>query len=334
MKAVIVGAGASGVLHALALRAAGVEIEAVYDTRRERARALAEVCGGRVIESVASAQAEVAAVCSPPGVHAEQVEMLAARGRVVLVEKPVATTREGLERMAELPGVIVPILQWRSGRALRALRRAVAAGEFGESPVVACDLAWSRDEDYFEARKDWGCGALLSIGIHAIDAVTWALDREIERVASVASKNGRSAVALLGFVGGAMASVRISLEGGANSTRMTFCGGGRTAFLEGPEADPTCRELVWAGRDAVRLRALEGATPGARGSPLLVPYIASTLAALRDGEAPFTIADTFSAHAAAIVSDREPALEQLADVTSDARLRVRSGLDDLCSERV
>src|SRR5437899_2173145 len=103
MKGVIVGAGGSGLLHALALRAAGVAIEAVFDPDTARARALAELCGARVVDSVTSSNAEIVAICSPPALHTAQAEQLAAPGRTVFVEKPVATTLADLERLVALP---------------------------------------------------------------------------------------------------------------------------------------------------------------------------------------------------------------------------------------
>jgi predicted dehydrogenase len=316
VQAVILGAGASGVLHALALRATGVRIAAIYDPDPDRASAVADACGARAVESVASAasvDAEIAAVCSPPSVHAEQAEALACTGRVVLVEKPVATTRTTLERLRLLP--CVPILQWRSGRALRAIRRAIAHGELGPAPVVSCDLAWGRDDEYFRRRREWGCGALLSVGIHALDAIGWALGRDIVSAAGLTQCAREEvvtetvAVVVLRFAGGALGSLRISLDGGGDATRISFCGGGKSVHLSGGEADPTGGVLQWSAgcaRDRERLAALERDTPGALGSPLLVPYLGGVVAALRDGEKPGqtqrlpSIADAFAAHAAAM----------------------------------
>jgi hypothetical protein len=71
-----------------------------------------------------------------------------------------------------------------------------------------------------------------------------------------------------------MACLRLSLDGGGNSTRITVCGAGKTVHLSGKEGDPTCGVLVWSAADGARerLEALERDTPGALGSPLLVPY--------------------------------------------------------------
>jgi len=311
MNAVIAGAGAAGLLHALALRAAGVRIAAIYDPDPSRARALAESVGGIAVptfDALASVGSEIAAVCSPPRVHVEQAEVLARGGRAVFVEKPVATTEEELDRLLALPRCI-PIAQWRAGRAIRAVRRAIAHGELGPAPVAAVDLAWGRDEAYFHARKGWGCGALLSIGIHALDVLVWAIGQPIEGVSGMTSRregaeHETAATALLRFRGGAKATLRLSLDGGGDSTRMSFCGRGVTACIEGGEADPTASLVRWSALDdaaRVRLEELERATPGALGPPLLVPYVGDAIAALREGRNPIGIADVADAHRAAMV---------------------------------
>jgi predicted dehydrogenase len=315
MKAVIAGAGAAGLLHALALRAAGVRIEALYDPDALRARALADLVGGVIapsLEALASTEAEIASVCSPPAVHVAQAEVLA-RGRLaVFVEKPVATTPGELERLAAIPRC-VPVLQWRAGRGIRAIRRAVAHGELGPAPVASVDLAWARDDEYLHARSGWGCGALLSIGIHALDVLVWTLGAPIEAVTGIASRrqgatHETSAVVLLGFRGGATAALRLSVDGGADATRITLCGRGVTASIEGGEADPTASAVRWSTSDdraRRRLEALEQDTPGALGAPLLVPYVGEAVAALRRGDGErlptvATVASTAEAHLAAM----------------------------------
>ena len=316
MKVVIVGAGASGLLHALSFRACGVAIAGVYDPDTERARTLADLSGGRVLASFEDAvrsDATLAAICSPPSFHVAQAEALArATSRTVFVEKPVAITEGELDRLRALRRC-VPVLQWRAGRGLRALRRAVAHGELGAAPVISADLAWGRDEEYFRSRGDaWGTGALLSIGIHAVDAIAWALGRKIEGVCGMlndrrAAGGETAAVALLRFAGGALASLRISLDGGADVTRIVACGRGITVACEGGEADPTANPLRWSAQEKTareRLEALERDTAGASGPPLLVPYLAGAVDALRQGMVPGecerlpSIADVVDAHAA------------------------------------
>jgi predicted dehydrogenase len=250
-----------------------------------------------------------------------QATLLARSGRTVFVEKPVAVSFDELERLGALPRC-VPVVQWRAGRGLRAVRRAIARGELGEAPVVSCDLAWSRDEAYLAARgAAWGCGAVLSVGIHAIDALIWALGRKVIDVSGHTTRRDGSwaetgAVGHLRFEGGALATLRISLDGGADTTRLAFCGSGLSAVIEGGEADPTGATVRWIAMNVAReprgaarteaLERLERETAGALGSPLLVPYLGAAIAAVREGRSPGdterlpSMADCFEAHAAAL----------------------------------
>ncbi|HEY8080070.1 MAG TPA: Gfo/Idh/MocA family oxidoreductase [Labilithrix sp.] len=333
MRAIISGAGAAGLLHALAYRASRVDVAAVFDPDPARAKNLAELFGARVaptFDELVRHDAELASVCGPPAVHVAQAEALA-RGRIVFVEKPVATSPSELERLAATRRC-VPVVQWRAGRAARALRRAIAHGELGSAPVASCDLAWGRDDAYFAARgPTWGCGALLSIGIHALDLMTWTLGASarassprlatepssvIEAVSGMTAPASRrdavgetGAVALLRFGSGALLSMRISLDGGADTTRIVVCGRGVTATIEGGEADPTASSIRWSARDAkaiARLESLERDTPGSLGPPLIVPYMGAAIAAIREGQAPGeseslpSVGETSEAHAAAM----------------------------------
>jgi predicted dehydrogenase len=321
VKAILVGAGVAGFLHSLAYRAHGVTIAGVFDPDEERARDLAEVCGARAFstfEELTRSDAELASICSPPRAHVAQAEQLADGRRTVLIEKPVAVSLDELERLRSLPRC-VPVVQWRAGRALRAARSAIARGELGEAPVISCELAWARDEAYLRTRgESWGCGAVLSIGIHAVDAIQWAVGRKVEHVSSLTTRRAGAwaetgAASVVRFEGGAIASLRISLDGGADVTRLTFCGRGLTASIEGGEGDPTATSVRWVaargpGSHArvAALEALEKSSGGALGSPLLVPYVRDVIASIREGLRPGetqrmpSIADCFDAHATAL----------------------------------
>jgi predicted dehydrogenase len=291
--AAILGAGAAGLLHALAYRAHGVDVALVLDPDSAQAQALAELCGAETcadVDAIARSGVDCVSVCSPPRVHVEQALACAREGRLVFVEKPIAVSRAELDRIAAAPGC-VPIVQWRWGRALRAVRRAIALGLLGGAPTVSLDLAWRRDAAYFRKRAPgaWGCGALLSVGIHAIDALCYALDRPVLEVSGATNAEDgapeTSAVALATFAGGACAAVRATFEGGPDETRLSFCGAGVTAAIVGSEADPTAAPVHWSCEDEStlrRLREIEEGTDGAMYGPLIVPYIGRALAAARE----------------------------------------------------
>ena len=324
MRAGVVGAGAAGLLHALSYRAHGVAVSAVFDPVAEKARVLAEMCGAAVcgdLAVLAQSDVDCVSVCSPPANHVDQALACARDGRIVFIEKPVAVSRPELARLLHAPGC-VPIVQWRWGRAVRAVRRAIALGMLGRAPSASLDLAWHRDAAYFRARSGWGCGALLSVGIHALDAACFALDRPVVDVACARRartgvqdgtspampergrdddgtspampERGRddeeaSAVLLATFEGGAIAALRLTLEGGPDQTRLSFCGGGVTATIVGTEADPTASTVAWSCGDRLllqRLVDLEQSTDGSVQGPLIVPFLGRAIDARRRGALP------------------------------------------------
>jgi predicted dehydrogenase len=321
MRAAIVGAGGAGLLHALSFRAHGVAVAEVFDPDPLRARNLADLCGARACDSLdalADTDADCISIASPPRWHVQQADRCARNGRTVFVEKPVALAEDELERLVRLPGC-VPIVQWRAGRAIRAIRHAISEELLGPSPTVCVDLAFHRGEEYFAAgrgtREAWGCGALLSVGIHALDAVCFAMGRGVVEVRGFLGPTSRGEVEktgsmLLAFARGAHAVMRVTFEGGdPDSTRLSFSGGGVTACIEGTEVDPTVAGVQWRTDDAakrVRLETMEQATRGHTSAPLLVPYLGEAIQALREGRTPGTcealpaIGDVAAAHLAAI----------------------------------
>lgn len=295
MDAFIIGAGGSGFLHALALRSAGVRIAAVYDPDHERAEWLAGLTSARPARDLEAA-ADIVAVCSPPAFHVAQCEAVARPGRITFVEKPIAIAHDELARLAALPGV-VPILQWRAGRSAHALRAAFAAGVFGPAPRIACDFRLWRDGEYWAAKSvdAWPCGALLSIGIHAVDLILWSVGRPVIHATCTDTRiAGRLA---LEFDDGTTADVRITLDAPDHDDfRLLVRGERASADLRASEEDPTASPLRWHGVPSLP----SGGSSGATGSPLLVPYLHAALAGARIG-----VRDVQAAHVLLMPASRD-----------------------------
>ena len=345
LRALISGAGAAGHLHAMAYRALGVEVVGVYDPDPTFARWLAQMHDAEAEASPAALfarEAECVSLAGPPPSHAAQTRLAAREGRIVFVEKPVATSVPDLERLRGLPGFVVPVVQWRAGRALRAVRAAVARGSFGPSPSAVVDLAWSRDEDYFAkargTREGWGGGVLLSVGVHAVDAVTWAFGRRIVGARGALRRRSGIGVETTGFIdltfeGGAVAAVRATFDGGGGSTRFALTGNGITAVIEGGEMDPTAGRVAWSASEPhvlASLRALEERCDGALEPPLHIAFMRTAIAAAFDGpgvpDALPLVDEAHDAHAAILrvyaseLGETGPSPGDAARDESDARL--------------
>lgn len=301
-EAAIIGAGGAGLLHALALRAHGVSIGAIFDPDRARAENLAAISGGHAcstLDELAESAARFVSICSPPVMHVAQAEACARAERVLFVEKPVAITRPELARLSHLPNV-VPIVQWRSGRGIRFVRHAIRRGFLGDALTISIDLAWQRDAAYFASGRDsqrlWGCGALLSVGIHALDAACFAMGRGIRDIACfrLDPANGdveKAAVLVGNFDGGTLFSLRITFDTGDEETRLAFAGNALAATITGSEMDATASEVRFTGARAsevMRTLTREANVGGASAPPLLVPFIGAALDAVREGRSPGT----------------------------------------------
>lgn len=308
-RAIIVGAGGAGLLHAVTYRAAGVAIAGVFDPDLARAAAFVSITGGVVatsLDELATFDADFASITSPPFAHVDQAALTQRAGRIVFVEKPVATTLADLAR-AEALGSCVPVVQWRAGRGLAIVRRAIDEGVFGAALSIDAELAWRRDAAYFTSghvsRARWGCGVLLSLGIHAVDIVCLLAREPIAHVSGWLARAARlpdwvdvdtTAEIGLDFAGGSHARVRSSIDGGDGTTRFTIDGDNRArCTLSGSETDPTSALPVWSGldpRDGARVRRIEReaqlAGDGATSAPLLVPFLHRAIAARRAGASP------------------------------------------------
>ena len=141
-RAAIVGTGFIGRVHAIALRAIGVEVAAVCGRTLEGAEAFGE---GRpyddLDELLDAEQVDVLHVCTPNDVHAEQALAALERGVHVVCEKPLAVSTRGepamVDAAAERAGSCTrPATTSRGYPLVEQMRVDVAAGAVGEVAFV------------------------------------------------------------------------------------------------------------------------------------------------------------------------------------------------------
>jgi len=223
-----VGAGASGAMHATALRdVAEATLVAVADVDESRARAFAEKWGvprsaGSVEELLANGDVDAVHVCTPPFLHEPQALAAIAAGRHVLVEKPIARTIAEADRIvaaARKAGVVLSgVFQHRFMPLPRLVRDAVEGGRLGRLYLADAYVKWWRDDQYYRdapwrgTREFEGGGAMINQGIHSIDLLLWLAGPVVEvtgRAATLAHgiEMEDVAVATLRFASGALGVV-------------------------------------------------------------------------------------------------------------------------------
>lgn len=194
MRFALSGYGWAAAMHADAIALAGHEVAGVSgpdDSRRDAFAAARRipVSAREVAEMLRLAEPDVLVVCSPNSCHLGDALAAIDAGVHVMVEKPVTVTLaecHELEARAKDGGVTVGVgHMWRHRDEVIAFRDRIAGGEFGR---VVRTHGWGVHAGWGPA--GWfvdpvlaGGGALIDMGIHAIDTARFLLgDPEPVRV--------------------------------------------------------------------------------------------------------------------------------------------------------
>jgi predicted dehydrogenase len=236
----VLGCGWVADMHVRAAAACGIAVAGVANHRLESAERFAGTHGIERVTTdwqalIAEPDIDVVVVCTPNSLHAEQSIAALAAGKHVLCEKPMATTVAEAEAMlaaaAEADRLLLVLHPWRHHPAVIAVRDAIAAGELGRvvrTHGYGVHADWGPG-GWFTDPALAGGGALVDMGIHAIDTARFLLgEPEALRVqASIATAHGAYAVDDDGIV-------LIDWEGGGRSVVES---GWWQSHLGGHEAD-------------------------------------------------------------------------------------------------
>jgi len=194
MKVALFGCGWIQGFHARGVLAHGDELIAVTNHREESARAFAQTFQIPRVTTDWEALArdpdvEAAIVATPNYLHAPQAIALLEAGKHVLVEKPMAVSVAECDAMiaaAHRGGARLMVAHcWRFHPDVLAVRNRVAAGEFGEivkTRGYGVHAGWG-PSGWFAEKELAGGGALVDMGVHAIDTARFLLgDPEPARV--------------------------------------------------------------------------------------------------------------------------------------------------------
>jgi predicted dehydrogenase len=170
------------------------ELVAVANWRPDSAAKLAERHGilraTTDWEALAAApEVDAAIVATPNAFHAPQAIALLRNGKHVMVEKPMATTVAECDAMVEASeqsGASLMVAHcWRFREEVVALRDRIAADELGEvvkTRGYGVHANWG-PSGWFTQRELAGGGALVDMGVHAIDTARFLLGEPVpERV--------------------------------------------------------------------------------------------------------------------------------------------------------
>ena len=175
----------------------GGDLVAVANHREASARAFAERHGiARVTTDwealAADPDVDAGVVGTPNALHAPQTIALLRNGKHVLVEKPMATSVAECDAMIEAglaTGASLMVAHcWRFRDEVIAMRDRISAGELGEivkTRGYGVHANWG-PSGWFTEQSLAGGGALVDMGVHAIDTARFLLgDPDPERVCAV-----------------------------------------------------------------------------------------------------------------------------------------------------
>ncbi|WP_328609543.1 Gfo/Idh/MocA family oxidoreductase [Amycolatopsis sp. NBC_00345] len=202
----IIGCGSVGGFHARLLTGqpalrGKAELITVASRDPLRAKELAGQAGceaNTVDELLDRSDVDAVCLCTPSGTHAELGERVLARGKHLLVEKPIDVTLAAADRLIAAAGrsgtVLDVVSQHRFDRAATVAKQALAAGELGRITSVSMEIPLWRGERYYQpggwrgTRELDGGGALINQGVHLVDLAQWLLGPVVEVNAHTATR--------------------------------------------------------------------------------------------------------------------------------------------------
>jgi UDP-N-acetyl-2-amino-2-deoxyglucuronate dehydrogenase len=156
------------------------------DILPERAQEAGERWGcsayGSMEEMLKESPCDMVALCTPSGIHPDQVCLAARYGKHILSEKPAGTKLAAVDRAIEAcdaAGVqYFVVKQNRFNSTIQLLRKALEAGRFGRIHMILSNVLWTRPQNYYDMapwRGTWEFdgGCLSNQAAHYVDMVQW-----------------------------------------------------------------------------------------------------------------------------------------------------------------
>ena len=226
LRAAVVGAGQIARSHLTAYRAHEIEVVAAVDIDDTRLAAFRREVPGAALyhdldRMLAEREPDLVSVCTPPGLHVEQVTRILRAGAWAWCEKPPCRSLAEYDRIAAAEREGGPYaafaFQQRSGSSAEHVWALLAAGELGRPLVAHCQTTWYRDAAYYAVpwRGRWdteGGGPAMGHGIHQLDLLLHLLGdwTEVRAIAARLVHDVETedvSAAVVRFASGALATV-------------------------------------------------------------------------------------------------------------------------------
>ena len=227
----LVGCGRIAQNHFAAIQthASRCELVDVCDIDPVALAAAVEKTGARGHNSLSGLLEHTTADCviltTTSGLHPAQAIEVAAAGRHVITEKPMATRwKEGcaMVEACDKAGVrLFVVKQNRRNATLQLLKRAVEQKRFGQIYSVAINVFWTRPQAYYDSAKwrgtwEFDGGAFMNQASHYIDLLDWLIG-PVESVMAYTGTLARdievedSGVAAIRWRSGAMGTLNVTM---------------------------------------------------------------------------------------------------------------------------
>jgi UDP-N-acetyl-2-amino-2-deoxyglucuronate dehydrogenase len=186
----LVGCGRIAQNHFAALQqhADRAELVSICEVDPKALEAAAKLTGAKPFTNLdsllADTTADIVVLTTPSGLHPDQAIDIAATGRHVMTEKPMATRwHDGLRMVKACDDANVRLFvvkQNRRNATLQLLKRAIDQGRFGRIYMVNLNVFWTRPQEYYDSaawRGTWEFdgGAFMNQASHYVDLLDWLI---------------------------------------------------------------------------------------------------------------------------------------------------------------
>ena len=231
IRCAVVGCGRISANHFESIEAHATDLELVGvadidDAALIRATARTGAPGFPSLSALlAGCDPDLVILATPSGLHAAMAIEVAAAGRHVMTEKPMATRwQDGkamVQRCDEAGVHLFVVKQNRNNPTVQLLKRAVTAGRFGKICMVAVNVFWNRPQSYYDSsawRGTWEFdgGAFMNQASHYVDMLDWLIG-PVESVQAYTATLARNievedtGVASIRWRSGALGSINVTM---------------------------------------------------------------------------------------------------------------------------